>query len=109
LSDTWVFYVIYAKLIIFNRVTFSSGASMRRNRVMITAIHDSDLLKVLKRLGLYEGVVEGRFRCFVCGRRIDFENLGGLFKSRDGEIHFVCNNAKCLAIAAEITSKMRKE
>jgi len=106
--DIRVLHVIYAKLIIFNRVTFSSGVSMR-NRVMITAIHDSDLLKVLKRLGLYEGVAEGRFRCFVCGRRIDLENLGGLFKSRDGEIHFVCNNVKCLAIAAEITSKMRKE
>jgi len=77
-----------------------------RNRVTITAIHDSDLLKVLKRLGLYEGVAEGRFRCFVCGRRISLENLGGLFKSRDGEIHFVCNNMKCLAIVAEITSKM---
>jgi len=63
-------------------------------------------LRVLKRLGLYEGVVGGRFRCFVCGRQINLENLGGLFKSRDGGIHFVCSNARCLAIAAEITSKM---
>jgi len=77
-------------------------------RVTITAIHDSDLFKVLKKLGLYEGVAEGRFRCFVCGRRIDFENLGGLFKSGDGKIHFVCSNVKCLVTAAEITSKMRQ-
>jgi len=92
-------------LLSITELPFSSGVSYE-NRVTITAIHDSDLLKVLKRLGLYEGVAEGRFRCFVCGRRIDLEYLGGLFKSRDGEIHFVCNNAKCLAIAAEITSKM---
>jgi len=78
-------------------------------KIAIRAIHDSDLLRVLKRLGLYEGIAEGRYRCFVCGRRIDFENLGGLFKSRDGEIHFVCNNAKCLAIAAEITSRMMRD
>jgi len=78
-------------------------------KITVRAIHDSDLLRVLKRLGLYEGVVEGRFRCFVCGRQINLENLGGLFKSRDGEIHFVCSNARCLAIAAEITSRMMRD
>ena len=81
---------------------------MTMARVALRAIHDTDLVKVLKRLGLYEGVVEGRYRCFVCGRRITLENLGGLFKSRDGRINFVCNNMKCLMIAAEITSKMNR-
>ena len=75
-------------------------------RVTIRAIHDTDLVKVLKKLGLYDGVVEGRYRCFVCGRRITLENIGGLFKSRDGKINFVCNNMKCLMMAAEITSKI---
>jgi len=77
-------------------------------KVTIKAVHDSDLLRILKKLDLYEDIAEGRFRCFVCGRQINLENLGGLFKSRDGEIHFVCNNARCLAVAAEITSKMVK-
>jgi len=74
--------------------------------VKIRAVHDSDLLMVLRRLGLYEDIAKGRFRCFVCGRQINLENLGGMFKSRDGGIHFVCNNAKCLFVAAEITSVM---
>jgi len=78
-------------------------------RVIIRAIHDTDLVKVLTRLGLYEGVVEGRYRCFVCGERITLDNIGGLFKSRDGKINFVCNNMKCLMTAAEITSKINKE
>lgn len=77
-------------------------------KVTVKAIHDTDLVKVLKRLRLYEGVVEGRYRCFVCGRRITFSNMGGLFKSRDGEIHFVCDDIKCLMVAAEITSKMSR-
>lgn len=77
-------------------------------KVTIRAIHDTDLVKVLKKLGLYEGIVEGRYRCFVCGRKITLSNIGGLFKSRDGKINFVCNNMKCLMIAAEITSKMSR-
>jgi len=78
-------------------------------KVTIKAIHDTDLVKILKKLGLYEGVVEGRYRCFVCGNKITLDNIGGLFKSRDGKINFVCNNTKCLMIAAEITSKISKE
>ena len=78
-------------------------------KVTIRAIHDTDLVKVLKKLGLYEGVVEGRYRCFVCGRRITLENIGGLFKSRDGKINLVCNDMKCLMIAAKITSKINRE
>jgi len=75
-------------------------------KIVLKAVHDVDLVKVLKRLGIYSGVIEGRYRCFVCGRKITFENLGGLFKSRDGKINLVCNDIKCLFVAAEITSKI---
>ena len=78
-------------------------------KVTIRAIHDTDLVKVLKKLGLYEGVVEGRYKCFECGVRITLENLGGLFKDEDGKINFVCNNIKCLMKATEITSRRSKE
>lgn len=77
-----------------------------RNRIVLKAVHDVDLVRVLKRLGIYNGIIEGKHRCFVCGRKITLENLGGLFKSRDGKINLVCDNIKCLVIAAEITSKI---
>ena len=79
-----------------------------RFKVVLKAIHDVDLVKVLKKLGIYNDVVEGRCRCFVCGRRITLENLGGMFKSRDGRINLVCDDIKCLFTAAEITSKLAK-
>jgi len=63
----------------------------------------------LKKLGVYDDVAEGKYRCFVCGRRINLENLGGLFKGRDGETHFVCNSAKCLHTVAEISAKIMRE
>ena len=61
------------------------------NKVMLTAVHDADLKKVLIRLGLYEGIVKGEHKCFICGKKIDMMNLGGIFKAGDGKIHTVCN------------------
>jgi len=75
-------------------------------KVTVKAIHESDLVRVLKRLNLYEGVVEGRYKCFACGKEITLESMGGLFKGKDGNINFVCDDVKCLVTAAEITSKM---
>ena len=76
-------------------------------RVTIRAIHDADLVNVLRRLGLYEDVVEGRRRCFACGREVRLDNVGGLFKGMDGEVKFVCGDVKCLMMAVEETSKRR--
>ena len=98
--------IICTRLIISNEVILFRRWCLAIARVTIRAIHDTDLVKVLKKLGLYEGVVEGRYKCFVCGRKITLENIGGLFKSRDGKINFECNNMRCLMIAAEITSKI---
>ena len=77
-----------------------------RNRIVLKAVHDVDLVKVLKRLGIYNDIIEGKYRCFVCGKKITLENLGGMFKSMDGKINLVCDDIKCLFIAAEITSKI---
>ena len=78
------------------------------NKVTLTAVHDTDLKRVLIRLGLYKGILEGKYKCFVCGKVINLKNLGGIFKSKDGKIHIVCNDIKCILTAAEITSKISK-
>jgi len=61
------------------------------NKVMLTAVHDADLKRGLVRLGLYEGIVKGEHKCFICGKKINMINLGGIFKAGDGKIHTVCN------------------
>jgi len=78
------------------------------NRVTITAVHDTDLKKVLIKLGLYKRILKGEYKCFICGKPINLKNLGGIFKSKDGKIHVVCNDIRCLLTAAEITSKISK-
>jgi len=46
------------------------------NRVTITAVHDTDLRKVLIKLGLYKRILKGEYKCFICGKPISLENLG---------------------------------
>lgn len=73
---------------------------------VIKAIHDSDLERILKKLGLYEKLVKGELRCAVCGRSLTFENLGGLYRE-NGEVKLVCNRVECLVEAAERVGRTR--
>lgn len=72
----------------------------RATSTIIKAIHDSDLEKVLRKLGLYEGLTRGELRCAICNRTLTLENLGGLYRE-NGEVKLVCNRIECLVEAAE--------
>ncbi len=74
---------------------------------VVKAIHDSDLERVLKRLGLYEKLLRGELRCAICGRPLTLENLGGLYRE-DGEVKLVCNRIECLVEAAERVRRNRR-
>mgnify|MGYP001770631222 CR=1 FL=1 len=71
---------------------------------VIRAIHDSDLERVLRRLGLYERVARGEFKCAVCGEAVTLENLGGVYRE-NGMIKFVCSKITCLVEVARRISK----
>ena len=72
---------------------------MSRAVNVIKAVHDVDLERVLRKLGLYEKLARGELRCAVCGRPLSLENLGGIYKE-NGEVKLVCNRIECLAEAA---------
>lgn len=74
---------------------------------VIKAVHDVDLERVLKRLGLYEKLARRELRCAVCGRPLSLENLGGIYKE-NGEVKLVCNRIECLAEAARRVSLARQ-
>ena len=79
-----------------------------RRKIVLKAVHDVDLVGVLRRLGIYRDVVEGRCRCFACGRRITMENLGAMFRTPDGRLHLVCDDVRCLLLAAEVTARLQR-
>ena len=79
---------------------------MAKAASIVKAIHDSDLEKVLKKLGLYERLVRGELKCAICGRPLTLENLGGLYRE-NGEVKLVCNRIECLVEAAERVRRNR--
>ena len=80
---------------------------MRGTVKVIKAVHDVDLERVLRRLGLYDKLIRGELRCAICGRPLTLENLGGLYKE-GGQVKLVCNRIECLAEAARRVSRARR-
>ena len=80
---------------------------MSRAINVIKAVHDVDLERVLRRLGLYEKLAREELGCAVCGRPLSLENLGGIYKE-NGEVKLVCNRIECLTEAARRVSLARQ-
>ena len=82
---------------------------MSRAKVTLRAVHDVDLEKVLRKLGIYESIIRGERKCSICGRPTTLDNLGGLYRDDDGTIKLVCNDIKCLYKTAEIVAGTGKD
>ena len=62
----------------------------------IKVVHDNDLNKLLKSLGIYDEVINGHKKCKFCGDIIDLNNLETIFPE-SGDIKFNCNKSSCLS------------
>lgn len=69
------------------------------NRIVIPAIHDWHLEKILNDLGLLHGVREGRATCSYCNRIVTLENLSALRLGPNQTIFLVCDANECLSTA----------
>jgi hypothetical protein len=58
-----------------------------------------DMPGILKRLGLLEDAEAGKLSCYFCGKPVNLQNIGGIFK-HEGKVCVVCNDIKCLFEAA---------
>jgi hypothetical protein len=68
----------------------------------------ADMEGIFKKLGMYEDAEAGRLRCYFCGRPVNLQNVGGLFK-HEGQVRVVCNDIKCLYEASWLVSRKRHE
>lgn len=73
-------------------------------RTSITAIDSERLPSVLRKLGLYDEVVGGRAKCFVCGRQLSLDSIGGIM-GVDGKPVLVCDSYSCIAKASAMTNR----
>lgn len=61
------------------------------NHGEIQAVHDDELVQVLKSLSLYEDFMQGKCKCKVCGKIITTKSLRAIIPS-DNEILFSCTD-----------------
>ena len=78
-----------------------------RRKIPVTAISDKDIAGLLRRLGLYKDVVEGRAKCYICGRRLTLENIGAVLII-DGKPVLVCDKPSCIAEATLLQRRRSK-
>jgi hypothetical protein len=50
------------------------------------------LPEVLKKLELYEGVVNGHAKCYICGRQLTLDTIGAIAMI-DGRSVLICNKS----------------
>lgn len=72
------------------------------------AIHDQDLERVLKDLGVYDDIISKRKKCKFCECDITLDNLQGLFPE-SGDIKLICSNVECLRKAYEFLGERPKD
>lgn len=65
---------------------------MKNNQMK--AVHDNDLEKLLKSLGVYEDVVNGKYHCLFCNNVITAENIDSIVP-HEQSVQFTCDNPLC--------------
>ena len=74
--------------------------SEKRARETVNAIHDDKFEGFLRKLGVYEDVINGEKKCKFCGDAVGYEHISTLF-AESGNIKFVCEKPECIAKFSE--------
>lgn len=67
-----------------------------RKRITVNAVHDEDLERVLRDLGIFDDLVSGRLRCRNCDCVVGLSNLGAVL-AEDGAVRVACMEKACAA------------
>lgn len=58
------------------------------------AVHDDDLVKLLKSLNVYENVIAGKYECLLCKRSITLDNIDSIVPFEQ-TVQFTCDDPSC--------------
>lgn len=86
--------------------TWGIFVRVRFRDVVIPAIREDVLPGVLRRLGLYDDVVNGKAKCYVCGELLTLDSIGAIAMV-NGKPVLVCSKPSCIGKIALITSKSK--
>jgi hypothetical protein len=65
-----------------------------RDKTVIPAILDQDIINIIQELGLTEKISSGVILCSQCGKPITLDNVKCIYSEKE-EIKLCCNNNTC--------------
>lgn len=63
-------------------------------RDKVHAIHEKDMEKVIRELGLSENILSGELLCSECGKQINIESIQCIYM-QDEDLKICCNGTDC--------------
>jgi hypothetical protein len=75
--------------------------------IPVPAISEGTLPEVLRKLGLYNDVVNGKSRCYICGRQLTLESIGAIAMI-DNKPVLVCDKPSCIGKATSLIKSQRQ-
>lgn len=72
----------------------------KRAKEAVNAVHDDKFEDFLRKLDVYNDVVNGGKKCKFCGETINYDHISTVF-AESGNIKFVCEKPECIAKFSE--------
>ena len=69
---------------------------MKKDKERIKAVHDDNLIPLLKNLGFYDDLIAGRIKCKFCKGIVTIDNLSALIPD-SGNVGLACDKPNCQA------------
>jgi len=79
---------------------------IRYRGVVVPATTDNELPKVLTKLGLYDDIVNGKAKCYICKRALTLNSIGAIIMVNDKPV-LICGKPSCIAKAAQIIHRQK--
>lgn len=73
-------------------------------RETVNAIHEDQFEDFLRKLGVYDEVMNGTKKCKFCNTSIDYNHIATVF-AESGDIKLVCDKPECIAKLSEYISE----
>ena len=75
-----------------------------KRKISITAVSTDNIEGILQKLGIYDEVMNKKIKCFICGKTLTINNIGGILMV-DNKPVLVCDKPSCIAKAALLSKK----
>lgn len=77
---------------------------MKRN--VTHAVHEHDLVDLLRSLGVMELIQLGKTKCYFCEEKVTLENLQCIFPNQR-KIEFCCQKISCFTKVVEMRRELK--